>query len=457
MSGRLRSASRKIPRAGFAALVFVSASGLLVHPAASEVEAGGFVAVASAQAARVSYGDEGFLIVKSLFDSGGPVSQAVLNPIDGESFASLPYPGETPLSGPGLIAANGGPTLPAYPFFVSASTTNPEQKFADPGNVYSIAAKVSDGVATGDARVGAGNTDTIATGQRTLATAGMKADAVTATAQTTVEGISLGAGALRIGSVRSRSVTTYAFGTKPETATELVIEGGRAGGMTFSYGPQGLTVASGGIPVPAGQGLETINKTLAPSGLTLRFVGDAEVPGGRSAAALEVAQAGALPTGGQGHGRIQFGAASTGITIGGGASALTPPVPPAPVESAAPDSGPGPGSIAGQAGDAPGSRPAANSNESGSVETAHVGAGSYTASSSGSAVGTITGSEEPQSNVSNARVAGAAPSMSEAASATPAYRLRTSASVGVGYAILVIAAVLYFVVASVWRRGSFTL
>src|SRR5207249_7621323 len=121
---------------------------------------------------------------------------------------------------------------------------------------------------------------------------------------------------------------------KPQTVTELVVEGGRAGSTSFSYGPEGLTVANGGIPLPAGQGIDAINQALAPAGITVRIVGGGDVPGGRSSGALEVSQAGPLPTGGEGLARLQFGATSTGITIGGGDSALTPPpVPEAPADS----------------------------------------------------------------------------------------------------------------------------
>ena len=445
---------RKTWRVGLPGAVLLAASGLLVHPASGEGELGGFVAVASAQAIRVSYEADGFLIVRSLLDSGGPVSQAVVNSIDGQSFASLPYPGETPLSGPGLIAANGGPTLPAYPFYVNASSTNPEQKFSDPANAYSIVASVTNGEAAGEARVGGGSEDAIATGQRTFASAGANANAVTAKGETTVEGVSLGGGALRIASVHSRSVTTYVSGAaEPETATELVVEGGRAGTTTFAYGPEGLKVAGGGIPLPAGEGLAAINQALAPAGLALHFVGASEVPGGKSAGALEITQAGELPTGGHGKARLRFGATATGITVGGGDTALLPPAPDPPFEPPSADGG----TVSAPQPDSPGAVDP-------SLGAVNVDGGLSGVAIGGLPTGPVSSSSSPvlpragvPGSRSGSSMAGSAPVVTGSSQAPATFHLRKSSTVGIGYAAVVITAVLLFVVSSVWRRGSFTL
>lgn len=422
---------------------------VLVRPASGEPQLGGFVAAASAQAVRVTFEADGFLIVRSLVDSGGPVSQAVVNSIDGQSFASLPYPGETPLSGPGLIAANGGPTLPSYPFYVSATSNNPEQKMADPSGAYTLAATVADGQATGEAKLAAGGQDAIASSGRTVAVAGVVANTVTAKGETTVEGITLGGGALHIASVRSRSVTTYSAGAaKPETLTNLVVEGGQAGGTSFAYGPEGLTVASAGIPLPAGQGIEAINKALEPTGMSIRFVGTGDVPGGKSADALEVAQSGTLPTGGQGIVRFRFGGATTGINVGGSDTALVPPAPELPAEPVTPELGA-----------ASGPDDASNTEgmplDGGGAPTATVGdlaTPTYEPATRSDAL-TFGRGEAPGASVATA---GASAVRGETVAAD-AFRLRESASVGVGYGILIVAAVLLFVVASIWRRGSFTL
>jgi len=53
--------------------------------------------------------------------------------------------------------------------------------------------------------------------------------------------------------------------------------------------------------------------------------------------------------------------------------------------------------------------------------------------------------------------AGSVPATPAGSAAVPVFRLRKSASVGAGYAIVVVTAVLLFLVGSVWRRGSLTL
>jgi hypothetical protein len=430
-------------------LALLGLSMVLVRPASGEAQLGGFVAAASAQAVRVTFEADGFLIVRSLVDSGGPVSQAVVNSIDGQSFASLPYPGETPLSGPGLIAANGGPTLPSYPFYVSATSNNPEQKFSDPSGAYTLAATVADGQATGDAKLGAGGQDAIATSGRTVAAAGVVADTVTAKGETTVEGITLGGGALRVASVRSRSVTTYSAGAaKPETLTSLIVEGGQAGGTSFAYGPEGLTVASAGMPLPAKQGIEAINKALEPAGISIRFVGTGDVPGGRSADALEVAQTGTLPTGGHGIVRLRFGGATTGITVGGSDTALVPPSPEPSVEPVTPESGPVSETVEPL-------NPISMPLGGGGAPTATVGdvaTEAYEPATRSDARSFARG-EAPGASV----VTAAAPAVRGEVIAAEAFQLRESASVGVGYGILIAAAVALFVVASIWRRGFLTL
>jgi hypothetical protein len=54
-------------------------------------------------------------------------------------------------------------------------------------------------------------------------------------------------------------------------------------------------------------------------------------------------------------------------------------------------------------------------------------------------------------------VTAAAPAVRGEVIAAEAFQLRESASVGVGYGVLIAAAVALFVVASIWRRGFLTL
>src|SRR5439155_4084787 len=131
-------------------------------------------------------------------------------------------------------------------------------------------------------------------------------DKLVATAESVDRGIDVG-GALQIGTIVSRAVTTYSPGGQPTTETTLRIEGGRAGGQSFAYGPGGLTVASSGVPVPARDGLAALNKALAPAGLVLSFADAVPITGGAQSAGLVAEKQADIPGGGPGRFRLRFG------------------------------------------------------------------------------------------------------------------------------------------------------
>src|SRR5205807_10271511 len=112
------------------------------------------LATASAQAVRVTYSvphDKG---VATPFDGGGPVSEA-----SGDStgramtFASLPYPGETAVSSPGMMGdATGVRAAAGYPCYARAEyPTTRESSVADPSGSYVLRARADRGKADGEA------------------------------------------------------------------------------------------------------------------------------------------------------------------------------------------------------------------------------------------------------------------------------------------------------------------
>ena len=81
-------------------------------------------------------------------------------------------------------------------------------------------------------------------------------------------------------------------GSDPESVTELIIEGGTAGPLSFTYGPDGLSVAQQGVPSPSGDALVALNEALAPAGLSIGVLRAQEVAGGQASEVLVVEQAG---------------------------------------------------------------------------------------------------------------------------------------------------------------------
>ena len=117
-----------------------------------------YEAVASAEGVRFTFGAPGFVAVDTFIDGGGPVSQSVIDGLgNSRAFASLPYPGDLAISGPGLLAGlTGLPSPPPYPFYVSSShPTTPEAKLAQPG--YSLLAKSTEASSEGSTMTGGGS------------------------------------------------------------------------------------------------------------------------------------------------------------------------------------------------------------------------------------------------------------------------------------------------------------
>jgi hypothetical protein len=151
------------------------------------------------------------------------------------------------------------------------------------------------------------------------------ADSVTSVATSFTQGFS--SGPLSIATVRSSSETTYARGaTEPVTKTELVLEGGRAGDLTFGFGPKGLQVAGQGIPIPQDQGLAALNQALAPAKMSIRFGEPQNLRGGKSAPAFEITSTGDVPGAGRGTMRVRLGGASSYVVPGAGSDVATPVV-----------------------------------------------------------------------------------------------------------------------------------
>lgn len=286
---------------------------------------GGFVARASAHAGRLTFTIPAFAVVETILDGGGPVAEANLQSTGGSSFASLPYPGENGIAFPGLFATLTGQPLPfTYPFYAAAShPTAPEAAVRDPSGVYDLHATAGTAEAVGRAQLRGWGGEGANSGQGgAISRATVKADGVraTATAETVSEALSLGGGALRVASVRSRSETVYEPGGEPVTETDLIVEGGQAGGYSFAYDASGLVVANQGVPLPADSGLDQLNAALTPSGLSLRVVKAAPVEGGAAADSFEVLSKQGSPAPGVPGAvlRLSFGGATTSVQAGSG-------------------------------------------------------------------------------------------------------------------------------------------
>ena len=136
MSRARLSASRRVTfRVGVAAAALGLPLVAFVATAPAE-SSSSFSGVASADGLRITTSAPGFLVVEDFIDAGGPTAQAAVSDVEGNrGFASVPYPGELAIAGPGLFAIATGQQFPGhYPFYVaSAHPTTPKNGYDAPG------------------------------------------------------------------------------------------------------------------------------------------------------------------------------------------------------------------------------------------------------------------------------------------------------------------------------------
>lgn len=288
-----------------AAATALLALGLAV-PSAGAGDDVGFIAGASGQGFRSTYVVPGQFVVEQVYDFGGPVAQSQVDPSGGTAFGSLPFPGEAAIVAPGLAANLAGlPSPPAaYPFYARAQYPSvPSTKVSDPSGNYQVSA-AADAESAISSAIGRGGPKEAALSSSeahtTIKRAGGK---VTATAETSAQGISLG-GVLTIGSAVSRSATTLTDGALERTS-ELVLNGLMVAGTPVGMGPDGLDD-------------QAANDVLKNAGVQVRIAHHRQSDYGATADVLEIVVSHPVPGGGGAIGRMvyRFGGASTEILTG---------------------------------------------------------------------------------------------------------------------------------------------
>lgn len=333
-TGRRRSA---IGALGALALLLAGGSAAFVVPAGAETpdpsQSRNLVATASAQGMRMTYGIPDLFVVTTFIDGGGPVAQVNLD-TTGKAigFGSLPYPGENAVNAPGAITLASGFPFPAYPFYAQADhPTQPKSEVKDPFGGYQLTATAAAGRADGLAAVNfAGPTNA----SRIVSEASGRLDAsgATVSASSVSQGLNFGDGMLRIASVTSRSVSTYAPGAaKPDTRGELVIDGAKVGEVAVTIGPDGVHPLGQSVPFPGGG--DALNQALGQAGISVRTLSLQSPEGGSRSDALQVTLKHPVP-GATVSGTLvyEIGGSSSSILFG----AEGPTLPALPVASASP-------------------------------------------------------------------------------------------------------------------------
>ena len=283
---RRRLALLLIAPVGFA---FVGATG--AWSAARPQVAGGpqltsFDAVAGADGVRVLVEVPSAPLSSNVFDGGVPVTQALVNGIGESRLASVPYPGDTLLTTPGLVFPLVGlPAPPDYPLIVSSAAPNKPKAAVDYG-VLHITAR-SDAVSSAVDASGGGGSGASAIGRfatAVTATADRKAARVTSKAESTTEVVSIG-GVLSIGRVHAVAEVRRPAAGKATTTSSLEIDGLRAAGTAIGVTSNGFVLPGSNQPVPDSAGLSPV---LDAAGISLQYVKAQPIAGGIVSAALAI-------------------------------------------------------------------------------------------------------------------------------------------------------------------------
>ena len=230
-----------------------------------------FEARANADGFRYTFGAPGFVAVDTFIDGGGPVAQSVLDGLgNSQSFASLPYPSDNAISGPGLVAGlTGLPSPPTYPFYVSSSyPTQEKAAFAQPG--IDLQANSTETGTDGTATSGGGEGDSAVfkITSHTAATRDVDAGTVTAEAFTKADIINIG-GVLKIASGIVSAKVTRSAGSEAVRESTFNLDGVSIGGTPVGLNDKGFVFAGSGAPIPPGNPLID---ALRQAGIDVRYL-----------------------------------------------------------------------------------------------------------------------------------------------------------------------------------------
>jgi hypothetical protein len=209
-----------------------------------------FDARAQAEGFRFTFGAPGFVAVETFIDGGGPVAQSVLDGLgNSQSFASLPYPSDNAISGPGLVAGlTGLPSPPPYPLYVNSSyPTQEKAEFVQPG--LNLLATSTDLATEGTATSGGGGGGSSIGVTSAHTSSRRDAARVIAEAVVAADMINIG-GTLRIASGVVTAKMTRTAGGDPLRESSFQLHGVSIGGQAVGFNEKGFVFAGSGAPIP---------------------------------------------------------------------------------------------------------------------------------------------------------------------------------------------------------------
>ncbi|MGH9036536.1 MAG: hypothetical protein ACRD0O_12305 [Acidimicrobiia bacterium] len=271
LMGGLRAGRR---RAVAALAISVAGISAFAAGAGAQPQPAPFSAGAEAAGVRLSGTGQNAPVTNTFLDLGGPVSQASLDSLaTSTGLAANPFPGDSVISGPGLVAglSNGQLTPPEYPFAVrSRHPSVPEQRLRQPGGVELEAvstASESRAIAIGGSP-GRPEEQPLVAGARTEAVVRVESDAVVARSSAVLQGVAFGP--LRIAQLTSNArVLRQGTGDfRPQATLEVV--GAAIGDQRLDVTEHGLVLGGQEAATPAPP--PAVLESLEAEGISIRYL-----------------------------------------------------------------------------------------------------------------------------------------------------------------------------------------
>jgi hypothetical protein len=227
-------------------------------------------------------------------DIGVPSAQSLVDGLGASlGYAAAPYPGDTVLATPGLVAsvlcanAEYCDGLPGFPLIASTSDPSKNDDLVEAG-AFRLVAHSTPTTSNGDATAG-GTAQANSVG-RLRASATSKGEPATslvsAESTSSAEVISV-AGVLRIGRVLATAKAELAPDGKIKKTSSLAVTGASVSGQAVEITDKGIEIAGQKTPLPV---IEPLESALKAAGITVRVVKPTETATGVESGAVVVTQ-----------------------------------------------------------------------------------------------------------------------------------------------------------------------
>ena len=305
--GRRRRGSRRRTAARIVLTVLVALVLLGVAPRRTASAAPGYAAVAGGEVAHVDFVLQPGLLVERLVDPGSSIAQSALDSLGtSTAYASTPYPGETVIGAPPLLAGLLPVAPPDYPFYAYSTYPTTPHRHASAGNVSLDATS-----ATASSQSTA--TDGLNRTRSSVSSDGASGEVV-AEAESHLGEVDLGAG-LNLSDLNSWVKVVRDGAGDLQRESELSIGRLIVLGQTFRVTPHGIELVGQHVPVGVAPDrvLGGLLEQLASQGVTVKVLEAVKTGTGMTSGAVQVTYDGPVPN--YGNGRITYTLGRTTASI----------------------------------------------------------------------------------------------------------------------------------------------